>query len=373
LQKDKRQRLQDATDARIEIEDAIAAPKDSGAMQATPAYTSKLPWAVAGVLVVLLGFASWELWRSPRPLERPLVRLDVDLGPDVSLGSVYGADAILSPDGTRLVYVSQGRLFTRRLDQPDSTELAETQGALSPFFSPDGQWVAFFALGKLKKISVDGGSAIILCDGVGRGGSWGDDGNIIATLEANGGLSRIPSAGGTPTTISELQSGEATHRWPQVLPGSKAVLFTNSSAGLGEYNGANIEVMSLADHHRKTLVRGGTFGRYLPSGHLVYVNRGTLFAVPFDLDRLEVRGSPAPVLSRVAYSASAGSAQLDFSQTGTLIYRSAESGGGLFTVQWLDSAGKTQLLLAKPDAYSRPILSPDGNKLAIYTSDIWIY
>jgi serine/threonine-protein kinase len=269
------------------------------------------------------------------------------------------------------VYVSQGRLFTRRLDQPTATELQETQGAFAPFFSPDGQWVAFFAPGKLKKISVEGGAAIALCDALaGRGGSWGDDGNIIAALDTSSGLFRIPSAGGSPTPVTELQSGESTHRWPQVLPGGKAVLFTASSTG--GYDGANIDVMSLADHRRKTLLRGGTFGRYLPSGHLIYLNRGTLFAVLFDMDRLEVRGTPSPVLNQVGYTTN-GSALLDFSQTGTLIYRSGEAGGGLLTVQWLDAAGKTEPLLAKPDAYERPSLSPDGNKLAINTTDIWVY
>ena len=96
----------------------------------------------------------WVVWRATRPVEqalRPLVRLDVDLGPDVSLGSPRGTDAILSPDGTRIVYVSQGRLFTRRLDQPNATELAGTQGAYAPFFSPDGQWVAFFTARKAAK------------------------------------------------------------------------------------------------------------------------------------------------------------------------------------------------------------------------------
>ena len=124
--------------------------------------------------------------------ERPLVRLDVDLGPDVSLGSPRGADAILSPDGSRLVYVSQGRLFTRRLDQPNATELAGTEGAYAPFFSPDGQWVAFFAAGKLQKISVEGGAAITLCDvSTAAGGSWGEDGNIVAALSAPAALCRV--------------------------------------------------------------------------------------------------------------------------------------------------------------------------------------
>jgi Tol biopolymer transport system component len=301
------------------------------------------------------------------------VRLDVDLGPDVSLGSQAGADAILSPDGTRIVYVSQSRLFTRRLDQPNAIELAETQGAYEPFFSPDGQWVAFFSSGKLKKISVEGGAVVTLCDAAnGRGGSWGEDGNIIAALGSLNGLSRIPSAGGLPMSVAELQSGEITNRWPQILPGGKAVLFMTSTSNTG-FTGANIEVMSLADHHRKTLVRGGTFGRYLPSGHLIYMNRGTLFAALFDLDRLEVRGTPTPVLDQIGYNSTYGSAQFDFSQTGTLIYRSGGAGGGLLTVQWLDATGKTEPLLTKPDTYQHPSLSPDGSKLAINTSDIWVY
>jgi Tol biopolymer transport system component len=379
LRKDKRQRLQDAAGVRIEIDDAIAAPKDSGATQAAPASTGRLLLAVGAVaeaLAIIAVVALWGWWRATRPVERPLVRLDVDLGPDVSLDSPAGADAIISPDGTRLVYVSQGRLFTRRLDQPGATELAGTQGAYAPFFSPDGQWVAFFTGTNLQKLSVEGGSAITLCSATtGRGGSWGEDGNIIAALNGAGGLSRIPSAGGPPTPVTDLQNGEYSHRWPQILPGGKAVLFTAGTTPAA-YDAANIEVMSLADRHTKTLVRGGTSGRYLPSGHLVYVNRGTLFAVPFDLDRLEVHGTPVPVLDQIG-SATPGSAQLDFSQTGTLVYRSGGPAGER-TVAWLDGAGKEQPLLAKPGVYGRPSLSPDGQRLALEVaegsgSDIWVY
>jgi Tol biopolymer transport system component len=385
MRKDKQQRIPDAGAVRIEIEDAIAAPKDSGVTQSSPVSTGKLPWAVATGLAIIVVVAAGALWRSTRPAApKPLVRLDVDLGPDVSLGSLAGTDTIISPDGTRLVYVSQNRLFTRRLDQPNATELAETQGAFEPFFSPDGQWIAFFAAGKLQKISAEGGSAITLCNAPNaRGGSWGEDGNIIAALNTAGGLSQIPSSGGPPTPVTDLQSGEQTHRWPQVLPGGKAALFTASVTAA--YDAANIEVMSLVDHSRKTLVRGGTFGRYLPSsdsigasGHLVYMNRGTLFAVPFDTDRLEVRGTPAPVLNQVSYNPAQGSAQLEFSQAGTLIYRSGGAGNGLLTVAWLDGEGKTQPLLAKPGSYGRPAMSPDGQRLAIEVTegvgtDIWLY
>jgi len=377
LQKEKALRMQAAGDVRIEIQEALAAPKDAGATRAASAPRSKLLLTVAGALAVVAAVAVWVAWRATRPTEqalRPLVRLDVDLGPDVSLGSA-GTDVILSPDGTRLVYASQRRLFTRRLDQPNAAEIAGTQGAYAPFFSPDGRWVAFFQLGKLEKVSVEGGTPITLCNApVGMGGSWGTDGNIIAALNTTGALSRIPSAGGAPTPATDLdrERGEVTHRWPQVLPGAKGVLFTANVTVNGGFETANIEVVSLADHRRKTLVRGGTFGRYLPSGHLVYVNQGTLFAVPFDPDTLEVRGAAVPVLERVGYTAVYGAVQLDFSQTGTLVYRSGGE-GALLTVQWLDAAGRTQPLLAKPDAYTRPSLSPDGTRLAIATSDVWVY
>jgi Tol biopolymer transport system component len=376
LQKDRRQRFHDAGDVRLEIEDAIAAPKDSSATQVASTSTSKLLLAVAVAVTIIAVVTSWGWWKSTRPVEqalRPLVRLDVDLGPDVSLGSLSGPDAILSPDGTRMVYVSQGRLFTRRLDQPNATELAGTQGAFAPFFSPDGLWIAFFAQGKLKKISVEGGASVTLCDAAnGRGGSWGEDGTIVFTPDGRVALSKVSSAGGAPQPLSTLdkQAGEITQRWPQVLPGGKAVLYTSSTHGY-HYEDADIIVYSMASGQRKTVLRGGSYARYLPSGQMVYMREGTLFAVAFDLDRLEVRGTPVPVLDQVGYNAGTASAQVDFSQTGTLIYRSG--GGGLVTVQWLDAAGKTQSLLAKADSYQHPSLSPDGSRLAINTTDIWVY
>jgi len=224
---------------------------------------------------------------------------------------------------------------------------------------------------------VEGGTPVTLCAGNGRGGSWGEDGNIIAALSGISGLSRIPSAGGPLTPVTDLKSGEQNHRWPQILPGGRAVLFTVNTTGTA-FDGANIDVMSLADHQRKTLVRGGTYGRYFPSGNLIYMNRGTLFAVPFDLGRLELHGAASPVLDQVNYSPINGSAQFNFSQTGTLIYRGGQAGSEPLTVQWLDSAGKTQPLLAKPGAYGRPSLSPDGQRLALEVADgsgtdIWAY
>jgi len=384
LEKESRNRYGSISDARVDIQNALSDPSGVFVQPVTSLeprmkLRMMLPWTVTAILAVVLAIALWTLWPAKRSSEQPLVRLDVDLGPDVSLGPTYGTDAIISPDGNRLVFVWKSRLFTRRLDQPKATELAGTEGADEPFFSPDSQWVAFFANNKLKKISVEGGASIALCDmkTTPAGGSWGEDGNIIAALTYMGPLSRIPSAGGAPTPVTELAQGEATHRWPQILPGGKAVLFT-AHTSTGGFDRANIEVMSFKDHRRKTLQRGGTYSRYLPSGHLVYINKGTLFAVPFDLDKLEVRGTPSPVLEEVASSTRYGSAQFDFSQGGTLVYRSGGAAGGLVTLQWLDGTGKTQPLPAKPGLFTRPHLSPDGKLLALAVtsesgSDIWTY
>ncbi|MGA2215915.1 MAG: protein kinase [Bryobacteraceae bacterium] len=378
LEKDPKGRLRDIGDAwglLEEAEPAITAPSRSRLGMGI--------WIATTVAVLMAGVLGSGWWRATRPIDpplKPLVRLDVDLGPSVSLTAPYGTAAVLSPDGTRLVYVSQGRLFTRRLDQPMASELAGTEGGYGPFFSPDGQWVAFFAQGKLKKISVEGGAAFDLCNlAVLQGGSWGEDGNIIVAIQdTSSALRSIPATGGEPVPVTELAAGEFfLPRWPQILPGGNTVLFT-AAPGLNAFDSANIEVISFADHKRKTLVRGGTFGRYLPSGHLVYVNGGTLFAVPFDLDRLEVHGTPVPVLEQVAYSFQSGFAQLDFSRTGTVVYRTGGPLGGRVTVQWMDSTGKTQPLLAKPGFYLRPRLSPDGGRLAMdmrvgANQDIWVY
>jgi serine/threonine protein kinase/Tol biopolymer transport system component len=383
LAKDPDQRFQNALDLKAALEWAMLPLGESAASLPAPqprlGYAS---WIAAAVLALALAGVSWIAYRATRPAPlKPLVRLDVDLGPDVSLNSQLGANTILSPDGTRLVYVSQGKLFTRRLDQSKAAELAGTDGAYAPFFSPDGQWVAFFTANKLKKVSVDGGAVIALCDATSpMGGSWGDDGNIVAALTTTGVLSRVPSSGGVPAPVTELGQGEVTHRWPQILPGSKAVLFTANRSAVG-FDGGNIEVLSPVSNRTKILVRGATFGRYLAvskeAGYLVYVSRGALFAVPFDPEKLELRGTPTPVLEQVSYSSQSGSAQFDFSRDRTLVYLSGQPGTGMVTIQWLNG-DKMQPLLAKPGSYMRPRLSPDGQRLAMDIgegsgSDFWIY
>ena len=351
--------------------------------QPAPEVRSRLPGIAAAILAITTALALWAPWRSAeiRP-DQPAERIDLDLGTEVSLAGDAGPAVAISRDGTRIVFVSQdqsgvSRLFTRLLDQPKATVLPGTDGAAGPFFSPDGQWVGFFARGKLKKTRIDGGEPVYLCNAPqGRGASWGEDGNIIVALTGSMALSLVPSEGGNPVPATALGPGEVCHRWPYVLPGGKFVLFTVSRL-INNFDQAGIALLSLQDHHRKMLLEhAGMYPRYLPGGYLVYVTSGSLLAVPFDVKRLEVTGA-ATRLGEVAADIPRGFAQLDFSIAGNFVFRT-HGGQGLSTPQWLDSAGKTEPLGLEVARYHYLRLSPDGARLAYVStqgpnSDLFIY
>jgi serine/threonine-protein kinase len=219
----------------------------------------------------------------------------------------------------------------RKLDQLQAAALAGTEGARGPFFSPDGQWLAFFAGGMLKKVSVTGGAAVTLCvASAGLSGTWADDGTIrfTPTNAPNTTLLRVSATGGTPAAFGALSPGATTQRWPQALPGGNGLLFTEHSATLANWDAANLVVAPLsglpaeasakAGGAPKVVVRGGYYGRYVPSGHLIYLHQGTLFAVRFDLTRLETVGQAVPAIEGIA--ARIGGAQLAVSSEGTLVY-----------------------------------------------------
>ncbi len=329
-----------------------------------------LPWIVVGVLASCLALSWWVLWRTLRTAEeKPLVWLDLDVADDVSQPTV-------SPDGMKIIFVTRGRLAVRRVDQAQIRSLPGTEGASSPFFSPSGQWVGFFANRKLWKIALDGGAPVELCDApVGRGASWGEDGRIIAALNATGGLSSVPASGGDPQLMTELGGGDprvTNHRWPHALPNGKGVLFV---AGTGPAIGS-LQVLPPGGRSAKTLVEHSSGGRYLSSGHLVYDQNGTLFAAPMDLNRLELKAPPMPLLEGVAYDHFRG-AEFDVSSSGTLVYRKSSAGPNRI-VAWLDSTGGMEPILAKPGDYSSPRVSPDGKRLALVANwegqpNLWIY
>jgi Tol biopolymer transport system component len=390
LDRNAKNRLRDIGEARVTLEATFGGETLLREAEPVPGRTRRpwLAWSVAAVLAIIAIVALWAPWRAEKPVNRPLVRLDVDLGADVSLPPPTrgGSSIVISPDGTRLAYTSgtSQKLFIRRLDQPKALELAGTEGANKPFFSPDGQWVGFLAHEKLSKISVEGGVVILLGRIAGAtfaGASWCEDGSILVSESYTAGLVKIPAGGGLPEKVAELGSGELALDLPQILPGGKAILFSAHTAP--DVDTFTIEVLTLADGHRKIVARGGQSPRYLPAsggeGHLVYVNKAVLFAIPFDLDKLETRGTAVPVLDDIAYEGSFWGGQFDISRTGTLVYRSAGSiGPRMRTAQWVDPTGRKEPFLNKPGAYKSISLSPDGKRAALVITDggiedVWVY
>ena len=286
----------------------------------------------------------------------------------------------LSPDGTQIVYVaSHGdsqQLFLRQMGKLESRRVEGTEGARSPFFSPDGEWVGFFAAGKLKKVSISRGAQITLANAPGpRGASWGPDDTIIFAATTDSGLSQISASGGTPQDVTSLdpQKGELSHRWPEFLPGGNAVLYT---AWQRDMNESQIVVQLVASGERKVLVQGATYGRYVPTGHLVYSLNGTLMAMPFDLNGLEVTGEPVPILKQVMQS-SIGVAQFSYSHLGSLIYVPGRYSELDRTLVWVDRQGIVESLATPRRIYDDPKISPDGQRVAVQfkisTGNIWVY
>jgi serine/threonine protein kinase/Tol biopolymer transport system component len=390
LRKDPSRRLHDVADARISIQDFLedpAAAETSAEAVQPPTWKRALPWAVAGVALLVAAVVIPAVSRTSSGSGAPL-RLQVAVSKD-DLAISLGSGAVLSPDGAQLVYVagddSGQTLYLRPLDRLEGTRLAAGSGTANPyhpFFSPDGQWVGFVNSVEMKKVPVTGGTPIKLCDvNRSRGASWGPDDTIVFAPTPASGLFRMSAAGGEPEPLVTLdqEKDEATHRWPQHLPGGKAVIFTSHSQTTGRFDDATIEALVLATGERKVLHRGGYHGRYIPSGHLVYVNDGTLFAMPFDPDRLEVTGAPAPAVQGLAVNPVEGGAQYSFSETGTLAYISGEGAVSEYPILWVDRSGSISSLWQEQAAYASPRLSADGTRLALSVLreednwDVWIY
>jgi serine/threonine-protein kinase len=392
LDKDPKRRLQAIGDARLVIEDLISgASSDDATGTPNPSNRSNrgpwaraLPWVIAATALAAAAVAMWIPWRADKPIDRPLVRLDVDLGADVSLPAPnsLGSAVAISPDGTRLAYASGSptRLFTRRLDQSKPIELPGTQGATVPFFSPDGQWVAFVSGGRANRISVEGGAVIPITDVTPvTCVSWSEDGSIVVCASRK--VVRIPPGGGPPETVTEVRNGELRLLASHVLPGGRAMLFAADNPG--PVDKTTINVVTLADHQRKTLIQGGATPRFLSTangaGHLLYVRGAALFAVPFDLNTRTTLGTAVPIVDDVAHEQQAGVGQFDVSRTGTLVYRRAMGGTfALTALARMDASGKRELLQAKPGNYLDLRLSPDGRRVAVTVldgggQDIFVY
>ena len=373
LEKDAKRRLKDIGDACLELEDALS-PSETDGSVGHPARTAmpRRAWLLS--LIAMLGFAAAAFLAWPdRTAERPTSvtrRLTAELGTDatlVTLGFGQGSPIVLSPDGAVLAFVAQPsrgaarQIYVRRLDELKAVPLSGTEDALNPFFSPDGRWIAFFAEGTLKKAPTAGGGAVTICACVvqaNRGGDWGEDGQITFSPDRSGAsLWQIsPEGNSVPFQLTTLGEGEVTQRWPQMLLGGKAVLFTGNSRPDG-FQEANVVAQSLPNGPRKVLVPGAYYGRYLASGHLVYVHDGTVFAAPFDLNRLELTGPAVAVLEGAMVLMPTGSAEIAFSDAGTVAYLPAPEQVNFMDAHRLDgSKRRDQAAADDRDALAVPAL-----------------
>ena len=379
LEKNMKNRRRDAGEVRLNIEEALAEPETVPVNVAAPQKRSLMPWAAVAVLVLAAGVAGWGWWKASRPVPHPMMRFDVDMGPLAVQAPL--ASAVLSPDGMQVAYMGRipeggNGIYLRRLDQPEGHLLVPIVGSMSAAFSPDGQWLAFNLGGAIQKVSTQGGAAVTLGKAAVLGMTWSEDGSIY--VGTTGGLFRVQEA-----RSPGLLPSPGAALIPHALPGGKAILISErsetDSAVAGGADALDIAVLTVATGARKRLVKGGYQPGYVAApdgdgGYLLYVNQQTLFAAPFDLGTLEVRGTAIPLLADLGADPTTGG-QYSVSRNGTLAYlRNADAGATAFPMMEMDSTGATTPVLAARATYFSPRYSPDGKKIAyVMDSEVWVY
>ena len=383
LERDRKLRIADISVVRYVLGEPLAAaatPAASGT--ASPRF--RWAGAVAAAAAAFIAAAGgWILKPSTAAPARTPTRFTVAVPADLPFDSLSASRHLLalSPNGARLAYVAGGQILQRAMDQLDSLPVRGTnEGPLEPVFSPDSQWIAYFAAGHLKKIPVGGGAPTTLSDmAAPMGMSWTGDRLLYGDLA---GIYEVSSTGGTPKLIvtADRKAGEVLHG-PQLLPGGESVLFTVGKAGavVDRWSSAQIAVQSLKTGVRKIVMRGATDARYASSGHLVFGRDGGLYGNRFDLDRIELTGEPAAIIEGVGQSAGglSGAVQFTLSSAGALAYLPSGGAGALTTLVWRDRQGVDTPTSVSPHMYETPRTSPDGTHVALHASDqdndIWIY
>ncbi|MBN2316039.1 MAG: serine/threonine-protein kinase [Sedimentisphaerales bacterium] len=387
LAKDPRRRLQHIGDAVIEIDETLNTPPDKPVLAEPLVKVTDRRWWRLGIVYVSAGLvigliASGIFLKRPTAPPRselgraPTQRFVIELPEDQALGFYQGPFSnrqpafALSPDGSRLVYVARvgatTQLFERIIDQFEVRPIPGTDGASSPFFSPDGRSVGFFAETDLKVVSLLGGEPVTLCTNSNPdGASWGTDGMIYFFVRQQG-LSRVPADAGNVETLG-AESERIDGTYPQVLPGNKAILISS---------GDDAVLFSLETMEKKVLVKNISCARYVSTGHLVYVRAGAIEAVPFNLTTLQVTGTPIPVLRQVLLDSVSGTAQFAVSINGLLVYAPGADTARSIPV-WIDRQGEVEPLPMPAQIYGTFRLSPDGRRLVILVrelqSNVYIY
>jgi serine/threonine protein kinase/Tol biopolymer transport system component len=339
-----------------------------------------VPWIISSVLLIAL-IASFLILNNP-PVEKIVTRFSLDLGNNLILDvNAYPAIAI-SHDGKIVVFKANNNFYIRNMSLFKPQLIPSLENASTPFFSPDDKWIGFFKDGKLEKISISGGTPVVLAGASdNRGATWNNNGSIVFTSTTTVGLSLISENGGTVKMITNPDStkNERTHRWPSFLPDGKHVLFTvglNSSPDY--YENATIDVVDIETGERKKLIKDASTARYINTGHILFSRSGILYIVPFDPDKLEITGQPLPVLEGVYSDLTTGITNYMVSDNGTLAYIPGAIEGESRNIVKVGMNGQMTILDSVGHPYSEPELSPDNKKIALVVrdgedSDIWTF
>jgi len=385
LRRDPHDRLQHIGDARLELVEV-----DDETIGGT-ASTAHRRWKLAALsstlaaIAAIVGAGAYFMMRAPQGTNSvPQAQLSLELPAGITAANGFAPPFAIAPSGSPLVIeANEGatrRLYVRELGKPALRALAGTEGARQPVISPDAAWVAFFANRKLSKIPIVGGPIVQLAD-IGnnpRGAAWAPDGTIIVAPTQTSGLIRVPELGGKPVTLTTLDAsrGEYSHRWPDVLPGGKWVIFT---VGLDDatFDEARVEAVSLVTGERRVLVTGAGFARYQHNGQLLFVRGGQLHAVGFDPERLTVHGTPEVLLDAIRYDPSNGASHLAVSASGVLLYGHGAPVSSDYYVTWVGSDHQLRRVVDTPRPFRDLKLSPDGTRVAIVVgasmeSDLWL-
>ncbi len=385
LHKDPRQRLRDIGDARLALESvALGAESEPSAARGS-ASGRALPWSLCALLAVLLVLVSLRasgLLGSAASTPRGPVRVSLVLPVGEHLGVPDEIPLAISPDGSQVVYVGLReeitRLYLRRLDSDVSTLIAGTEGAKSPFFSPDGRWLGFFAQSKLKKVTVSGTALEVLADvPSGRGGVWGADGSIYYAPTNASGLWRVPAAGGAASEVTRLErsAGEISHRWPELTPDGKTLLFSVWTGPGAEER--HVARQTLGENERDVLVPGGGSPRFFAPGRLCYGNLDALFSVPWTPEQRSLAGVVPLALPEFPRQEGEGSSAYAFSRDGTLAYLQGGPERRRLRLVRIDRAGVAEPLALPERNYQSIALAPDGRRAIVQIDEgiigLWLF
>ena len=390
LRKKPKQRLQAIGDARIVLEEPLDHPEENqvagaeslSVATAPPRWRRILPWAVAAVLAVAFAAAMWSVvGRESQVIAATVAPTE---GTDIHLNPASPGPAAVSPDGLSIAYSARDAdgevlLYMRRIDAPQPQAFSDTQNAAYPFWSPDSRWIGFFnrADGTMKKIDTRGGPPITLCRAPnGKGGTWNNDGVIVFAPDASGPLMRVPSAGGEPTNVTEVESDRHnSNRHPRFLPDGRNVIFLARGITPPQSTLMTVDLESGVTTDVMPLVTQAEYA----NGNLLFVRERALMARPFDPDGLEFTGDAVPVAEGVLVVSGASMAAFSTSKTGILSYITGKADMQA-ELEWRDRSGKVEETIGDPSSYRSLLISPDDRMAAVLvvdmtigTDDIWIF